>query len=193
MSSTRTLFAAVVCGIVVLLLSNPSAQASGPVEAIPGIDDITVAHPRALQRVTDARAFLAGLTPARTYVVTSTLDLPDADTSDALHSPPTLRAAIENANKNPDYDLIIFDLNNATIDITSQLTTVSQPCMINGAGTGANPIILDGSTAGFVSGLWLNATGCVVQNLEIRNFGGSGLQLGSTLGPRDMIVQNVLQ
>lgn len=181
-----------ITALIAFSLTYTTIRASGPVGATPGVDTITVAHPRAFQRVTDARTYIAGLVPAKTFVVTSTLDLPDTSLTDGIFFPPTFRAAIENANLNPDFDRIEFDFGGGgTVGISSQLPTVSQPCIIDGAGTGTSPVIIDGTAAGVSPGVWINANGCVVQNLEIQNFNGAGLVVGSTVGHRDMIVQNV--
>ena len=125
-------------------------------------------------------------------MVTSTADTPDPDTTDNVFTPPTLRAAIQNANKDANYDLITFDLDGATISPGSPLPPLQHPCMVDGSGTGATPITLDGGSAGLGNGLWLNADGCVAMDLIIQNFNGNGLQLGSTISHESMIAQGII-
>ena len=194
MTSRTATLARLIASLCVVFCWHLPVMARGPVPAgnIPRLDTIKVAHPRALLLASQARSFIGGLPPANHFIVTSTADTPDPDTTDGIFSPPTLRAAIQNANQNDNYDLITFDLDAAVISLSSPLPSVGRPCMIDGSGTGATPITLDGGGTVSGQGLWLNANNCVVKDLIITNFNGNGLQLGSTVSHESMIAQGVI-
>ncbi|WP_435009257.1 beta strand repeat-containing protein [Tundrisphaera lichenicola] len=116
-----------------------------------------------------------------TFTVTST-----GDGTEGL----TLRSAIEQANADPDADLIQFAINGlGTQSITPQfaLPTIINPVTIDGTSQpgyfGTPLIVLDGSNAGFFDdGLTVDSPGVVIQGLAVTNFGGSGINLSGGTG-----------
>jgi titin len=101
----------------------------------------------------------------------------------------SLRQAILDANAHPGRDTIIFDIPGAeahTIQPLSPLPTITDPVVIDGTyqpGYAGSPLILlDGSLAGSqASGLVITGGDSTVRGLDIGNFGGDGIQLGTQL------------
>ena len=108
----------------------------------------------------------------------------------------SLRQAMLDANANPGFDRIEFDIPGAgphTIQPLSALPTITDPVIIdgytqagaspntNGPGLGLNTVLkieLDGTSAGAgVSGLLITAGGSTVRGLVINRFGGNGIVL----------------
>lgn len=120
---------------------------------------------------------------AQTFVVSDPSHLPDDSIEDNIFFPPTLYAAIQNANKTPALDAIVFAPNISTI----LRTDANFPVVVN-------PITIDGYIDDFSSvsleyvgeppppgigsnGLTLRYGGCTVTNMEFRGFPGTGISL----------------
>ncbi len=138
---------------------------------------------------------------ATTFTVTETgddadLDITDdrCDTEDATGRQCTLRAAIEQANETTGADTIDFDIVDGTnsykiISPDSELPTIRDSVTIDGyTQADASPntldegndadlkILLDGVDAGsVVPGLRIDASGCTIKGLVIRNFSDYGI------------------
>jgi CSLREA domain-containing protein len=143
-----------------------------------------------------------------TFLVNSTADQPDADTTDgkcfALNASCTLRAAIQQANATPGADVIEFAISGGevhTITPSSPLPEITDQVTINGysqAGASANTkavgddaqlkIELDGTnvgTLGIAHGLVIsNSSGSVIRGLVINRF-DQGINItGNSVGNR---------
>ena len=128
--------------------------------------------------------------PAGTFVVNSTADGADANTSDGVcqtstASQCTLRAAIQQANASTGANTITFNITGAgphTIRPTSALPKITDVVIVNGASEpdfAGTPIIeLDGSLAGAgVNGLTIEAGNSTIRGLVINRFSGDGVRL----------------
>ncbi|MBE7435913.1 MAG: S8 family serine peptidase [Anaerolineales bacterium] len=128
--------------------------------------------------------------PAGTFVVNSTADGADANTSDGVcqtstASQCTLRAAIQQANASTGANTITFNITGAgphTIRPTSALPKITDVVIINGASEpdfAGTPIIeLDGSLAGAgINGLTIEAGNSTIRGLVINRFSGDGIRL----------------
>ncbi len=120
------------------------------------------------------------VTYAAVFVVDSTANLPDADTSDGLCQTPigtcTLRAAIQQANALPGLDSIHFNIGTGlqTITPSATLPTITDSVIIDGTtqpGYVNTPIIvLTWAGAGNVVGLNLTADNSTIRGLVINRF-----------------------
>lgn len=130
---------------------------------------------------------------AATFVVNDNGNAVDANLGDGLcltgGGVCTLRAAIQQANANPDIDTIAFDLGGAfvTIFLNSELDEIIYPVLIDGQsqlGFAGSPVVaLDGSSAGGgADGLRITAGNSTVRGLVIRDFGGDGIELSGNAG-----------
>ena len=153
----------------------------------------------------DALAAIAstGQLSRETYVVDSTGDGGDADTSDGVCADAsghcTLRAAIEQANP-AGGGIIEFNIADAaphTIQPASTLPTITAPLVIDGttqppgSSTAEVQIELEGTNAGNgTAGLTISASGGEVRGLAINRFGGDGISL--TSGGSVSIVANLI-
>jgi hypothetical protein len=124
------------------------------------------------------------------------------DTDDSAGDGPcTLRAALEQANANPNLDNIEFDIAGAgphTIQPASALPTITQPVLIDGytqdgasantnsPDSGSNAVLkieLDGTNAGAgTHGLTLTAGGSTIKGLAINRFGDDGIRVATNGG-----------
>jgi hypothetical protein len=161
--------------------------AAPPVAVLPvrinhdALDDLVV-----LEQDPEKPFSVAMTTVSAVYVVTSAGDEPDADLSDDELNPPTLRAAIQNANKSPGFAAIYIDLPPDTvIPLFSRLPPVEYPTSFSTLWPDTYPL-LDG---GFLvpepgvsmSGLILkNDTS--VKGIRVRNFPGIGISLSVAVG-----------
>ena len=107
-----------------------------------------------------------------------------ADTNDGFcNADCSLREAIVAANAHPGTDSIAFNIGTGlkTLFPTSQLPTISDPVVVDGTtqpGFSGAPIIeIDGSNAGAVPGLIINAGNSTVRGLIINGFRSIALQL----------------
>lgn len=160
-----------------------AGTAASPTDTIP--DRIKAAYASAVATLSAA--------PAVTYVVDDPGDAPDDSIADGDFFPRTLRSAIENANETPALDKIVFAPGITTISIggTGGLFA-SKPVHIDGKIGTSDRVTLDGT--GLAVGqpiLWINSGGSTVQNLELTNGKGSGLQLGANGGITN-VVRNCL-
>ena len=153
----------------------------------------------------DALAAIAstGQLSPETYVVDSTGDGADADTSDGVCEDTsgdcTLRAAIEQANASGG-GIIEFNISGAsphTIQPASALPTITQRVVVDGmsqpvgSSTADVQIELDGTNAGTdTDGFAISASGGEVRGLAINRFGGDGISL--TSGGSVSIVGNLI-
>jgi parallel beta-helix repeat protein len=106
------------------------------------------------------------------YEINSTLDLPDDDLDDNEWKPRTLRAAIQNINKNGvgakiNCALIEYQ----TIYLSSSLPALTPKVIFDGKGIVLEPAA--NSTATY--GLWFVGNGSEIRNIKIKNFKGTGL------------------
>ncbi len=142
----------------------------------------------------DALAAVAatGLLSTTSFIVDSTGDGADADTSDGVCEDAsgdcTVRAAIEQANA-AGGGIIEFNISGSaphTIQPASALPTITQRVVIDGTSQPAGgstaevQIELDGTNAGTdTDGLTISASGGEVRGLAINRFGGDGISLTS--------------
>lgn len=140
---------------------------------------------------------VAMTTVSAVYVVTSSGDEPDADLSDDELDPPTLRAAIQNANKSPGFAAIYFNLPPDTvIPLFSRLPPVEYPTSFSTLWPDTYPLLDGGFLAPepgvSMSGLILkNDTS--VEGICVQNFPGIGISLSVAVGNNkvtDVIVFN---
>jgi parallel beta-helix repeat protein len=104
------------------------------------------------------------------FLVTDPSDAP-AD-SVPVFSPPTLRAAIQCANYNPNLDEIRFNV--PTIVLSSSLPVVTNPVIIDGQVGTSSKVALTGLGT---FGLWINGSGITVKNMEIMIFPVGGIAI----------------
>jgi titin len=131
-------------------------------------------------------------------LVNTTGDAADANLADGFCQTATpgecsLRAAIQQSNRNAGANVIEFDIPSGshTIMLTAALPAITDTVMIDGwsepafAGT---PIVeLDGSGAGAnVPGLWLRAGSSTIRGLVVGNFSGPGI-LVDTAGSNTIV------
>lgn len=107
------------------------------------------------------------------YVVTSLADLPDEDLTDNLYTPPTLRSAIQNANKNGVATSINISpaLEFQTITLSSSLPAMIVPVIFEGKGI----VISGASSQSITSGLFFTGANSEVRNVKVENINGSGI------------------
>ncbi|MBI2428241.1 MAG: right-handed parallel beta-helix repeat-containing protein [Ignavibacteriales bacterium] len=120
-----------------------------------------------------------------TFVVSNAGDDPDSDIDDGLYSPPTLRSAIENANKLGGAHAISFASGITVISPATQLPSVNVALTIDGT-VAAGKVILDGSASLGTYGLTLGKTS-TVKNMIFKSWWSVGLGLG--FGSDNSIVQ----
>ena len=150
-----------------------------------------------------------------TFLVNSTSDQPDANTTDdkcfALNASCTLRAAIQQANASPGADVINFSISGGemhTITPSSPLPPITDPVTIDGysqpgaspntLGVGNNAVVkvgLDGSkTTGAtsrVNGLTiLNSSDSLIRGLVIDRFSGDGISISGDTSSGTTIANN---
>jgi CSLREA domain-containing protein len=131
-----------------------------------------------------------GAAHAATFVVTTTGDTGDTNTADnacvASGGGCTLRAAIQQANATAGADAIHFAIGTGpqTITPASALPAIAGTVTIDGrTQPGAAPpaISLAGASAGAgANGLVLEANGCQIYGLVVRNFGNHGIVVNSS-------------
>jgi CSLREA domain-containing protein len=154
-----------------------------------------------------AGVFLASVASAATFVVDSTGDEPDADTTDGLCRTAlttcTLRAAIEQANASPGADVIQFAIPGSgvqTIAPGSPLPTITddsgltidgytQPgASLNTLAVGDDAVILiaiDGSGSGsFARGLHVVGANTTIRGLCLHSFNGFSIFIEAGFGHR---------
>ncbi len=130
------------------------------------------------------------LSPKNTWTVTDPGDLPDDSLEDGILHPATLRAAIENANRFPDLDLINFDPSVTVVNRTStNFPNITSPVVIDGKIGDSARVIIDGGNLAGVYGPVLVNGGSTIKNVEIRNFSTWGIELDNNAGVTN-IVQN---
>ncbi|HUL78373.1 MAG TPA: NosD domain-containing protein, partial [Vicinamibacteria bacterium] len=125
----------------------------------------------------------------------------DSEPPDVFPPPPTipgsLRAALENANRNIGYrDEIVFDIPGPgphTITLKHQAPTVTDPVVIDGTtqpGYDGSPQVRVEcpSSANCIRGLWIQADNTTVRGLGVVNTLGGGIFIGSSTGA--LIEQN---
>lgn len=107
------------------------------------------------------------------YVVTSVSDLPDADLTDNIYSPATLRSAIQNANNKGLAATISISpvIEKQSIKLSSSLPPVTFPLTFEGKGITLEPS--SGSSA--TNGFFVSANNCKISNFMIQGFNGAGL------------------
>ncbi len=116
-------------------------------------------------------AQLAQRAPMQTFVVSTDWDTTDFDLNDNIYSPPTLRSAIQNANKTPGVDEIIFTVPSVNIGALGAIVA-TQPVILNGSFGGGKVLV---SNSGSLQGaLWFQGGGCVITNLEFTGFTNAG-------------------
>jgi len=120
---------------------------------------------------------VAGPVYAGTYTVTTINN----------SGPGSLRWAINQANSHPGKDTILFDpsLSGGAIKPTTALPTIADPeTIINGDidGDGAPDVVLNGVTAGFASGLTIEADDCTIAGLAVVRFAKNGILLNGAKG-----------
>lgn len=108
-----------------------------------------------------------------TYTVTSSSDESDFDLEDNIFDPPTLRSAIENANKDSGLDIIRFSgIDRVKLLIT--LPAIAYPIDIDGKLNSGEQIVIDGkgivthTSQGLIFGI--NADNSTVKRLTVINF-----------------------
>jgi hypothetical protein len=99
----------------------------------------------------------------------------------------SLRQAILDANANPDFSRIAFNIpstSSKTITPATALPTITSPVLLDGTtqpGFAGAPIIeIDGtgtSNSSGVDGLWITAGGSIIQGFVVNRFTGNGLRL----------------
>jgi uncharacterized repeat protein (TIGR01451 family) len=137
------------------------------------------AIPSSLPEVTTRHDARSAPTPAaaRTFVVTDPGDVGDANPGDTLCAPCTFRAAIENAERTPERDLIVFSPLVPVVTLFSALPEIKAPLLIDGWLDSAHNVALDGAQAASATGLRISGGGSAVRNLEIRGFIFGGVAL----------------
>jgi CSLREA domain-containing protein len=153
---------------------------------------------------------VAPLTAQTTFTVTSNNDIDDG-TCSVGPGHCSLREAINAANASAaTTDTIAFGISGAgphTIAPGSALPTITDPLVIDGytqsgASANTNPIgqainatlmiVLDGSSAGAVSGLTVTAAGCTVRGLVINQFGGHGIHISGAGATANLVEGNFI-
>lgn len=104
------------------------------------------------------------------YVVSDLSDLPDDDLDDDIWSPRTLRAAIQNINKQGIPAKILITPDNSTISLVNDLPVINVPVEFDGKGLTLQP-----STPAARFGLWITSNNSIVRNVKIINFNETGL------------------
>jgi hypothetical protein len=111
-----------------------------------------------------------------TFVVSDPSDAADADINDGLYSPPTLRSAIQNANRLGGAHSIVFSPSVTLIQPMTSLPSIDVAVSIDGS-TAGGKVILDGSLSTGGYGL-LTFKPCTVKNMVFRSWKSAGLGLG---------------
>ncbi len=111
-----------------------------------------------------------------TFVVSDASDAADFDINDGVYSPPTLRSAIENANKLGGSHAISFS-GITLIQPISALPTVNVALSIDGT-VGFDKVTLDGSGTSASIGLMLTKTS-TVKNMIFKSWKSLGLAINS--------------
>ena len=111
-----------------------------------------------------------------TFVVSDASDAADADLNDDIYSPPTLRSAIQNANKLGGSHVIVFSPSVTLIQPLTSLPSIDVVVSIDGSIAGEK-VILDGSSSTGGYGLLTFKT-CTVKNMIFRSWSSVGLGLG---------------
>ncbi|MHB1049323.1 MAG: T9SS type A sorting domain-containing protein [Bacteroidota bacterium] len=111
-----------------------------------------------------------------TFVVSDASDAPDSDINDGLYSPPTLRSALENANKLGGTHAIVFSPSVTLIQPATALPSIDFVLSIDGSIAGEK-VILDGSVSTGGYGL-LTYKSITVKNIIFRSWSSVGLGLG---------------
>jgi len=128
--------------------------------------------------------------PTNVYVVSDPGDQPDDSLADGILDPPTLRAAVENANRFADLDVITFAPSLTVINKTTSIwPNVIHPVILDGTIAGSGRIAIDGTLQSGGGGLLFNNGGSTIKNCEFRNFDMWGILLHSNAGNSN-IVQN---
>ncbi len=145
-------------------VSTPAAATTGALPA-----------PLQTRLIHDRRLAPAGVATGQTFIVTDPGDAPDSDLNDGICSPATLRAAIQNANLNPDFDVIAFGTSIIGVQPQTPLPDCIHPLLIDGYTSDSTKAVLDGAFATGAAGLVLKGGYSAVSNLEIRYFAKAGV------------------
>ncbi len=123
---------------------------------------------------------------AAQYIVTSVLDLPDEDLTDNVYAPPTLRAAIENANKMGVATAINISgsIEYQTINLEQDLPVINVTVSFEGKGIVLQPGVGSRAKSGFL----LRSNQSVVRNFLVQNFSGSGIVWQGSDGLIEMVI-----
>ncbi len=101
----------------------------------------------------------------------------------------SLRDAITQANATPGADMIDFSFASGTIVLVTPLPAITETVSI--INTGAPGIELNGAGAGPTAiGIWIRASGCVVQGLVINRFQEAGIRIDT--GGGNTIINNFI-
>ncbi|MCO5249852.1 MAG: right-handed parallel beta-helix repeat-containing protein [Candidatus Kapabacteria bacterium] len=118
---------------------------------------------------------------SQNFLVSDYGDESDFDIDDGIYAPPTLRSAIQNANKNGVAAVIKFLDNNATIQVVAPLPVINVPIKIEGSGLTLERI-------GFATyGLWITKDGSELRDIKVQGFNGAGIHWQGS----DGIIENV--
>jgi len=106
------------------------------------------------------------------YVIQTAEDLPDDDLTDNIWQPKSLRAAIENINKNKvpaKINCSLFEYK--TLKINSSLHVINVRVEFDAKGMVLEP----SATSTATYGLWFTGNNSILKNIKIRGFNGIGL------------------
>ncbi|MBL0175461.1 MAG: right-handed parallel beta-helix repeat-containing protein [Ignavibacteria bacterium] len=165
MTRNGSFFTATTVALLLAIASPGTAQQRAIPSSLP---EVTTRH--------DTRSAPSSAA-ARTFVVTDPGDVGDANPGDTLCYPCTFRAAIENAGRTPERDLIVFSPLVPVVTLFSALPEINTPLLIDGWLDSAHNVALDGAQASNATGLRLSGGGSAVRNLEIRGFIFGGVAL----------------
>jgi probable HAF family extracellular repeat protein len=168
-----------------LLPSSPAIAAGDPTDA-PPTDQRGPGYQRVVHGIIDIGAFQ----------VQTTQVFPVTNTNNAGAG--SLRQAILDANAQPGYNVITFNIPGTgvpTLSPTSALPALTVPVFLNGTSqpgfAGAPTIVLSGAHAGAgASGVTLAGGGSTVRGLVVNGFGGAGIRLQDQGG--DLVVGDYL-
>ena len=111
------------------------------------------------------------------FVVSDPSDAADSDINDVTYDPPTLRSAIQNANKLGGSHSITFSSGLTIIQPSASLPSITAALQIDGS-VSAGKIVLDGTSVSNGIGLLIGSNS-TIQNISFQHWSNVGLALGN--------------
>ncbi len=126
--------------------------------------------------------------PQTVFTVTESGDMPDTNLLDGLHSPATLRSAVQNANLTPEVDEIQFAVSSVLISSLYGAIVANTPVMVDGDLGGGDKVEIIGEVVGSMpTGLWFQNGGSVIRNLEMHSGNNSAIALLANGGNANVV------